>query len=68
MDHLIEYIIHYMWSDKEQLRAEWQSRGYKTPSECPTYSLVKAYCRAIEALDMAGEYGEITPEKLLEEE
>lgn len=68
MDHLIDYIIYYMWSDKEQFRVEWQSGEYKTPSDCPTYPLIEAYCKAIEALNMAGEYGEITPEKLLEEE
>lgn len=68
MDHLIDYIINYMWSDKEQFRAEWRSGKYRYIRERPTYPVVNAYCRAIEALDMSGEHGEITPEKLLEEE
>lgn len=68
MDHLIEYIIDYMWSDKEQFRKEWASGKYRHIWQCPTYPTIKAYCKAIEALDLNREYGEITPESLLKGE
>lgn len=68
MDHLIEYIIHYMDFDVRQFQEEWASGGYKKPAHCPSYPLVKAYCDAIVALNrMDGGYSGITPESLLEE-
>lgn len=68
MDHLIEYIFNYMWGDKEEFRKEWASGKYRHIWQCPTYPLIRAYCKAIADLDLSGEYDEITPEKLLEEE
>lgn len=50
MDHLIDYIIEYMWHDKETFRKEWSNGECTSVSECLTYPLIKTYCDAIAAL------------------
>lgn len=62
MDHLIDYILDYMYADKEDFINEWKSGKYKKLSDCPTFPYVKAYCDAITILDrLDGRYSGITP-------
>lgn len=62
MDHLIDFIIDYMDSEKADFVSEWKSGKYKKISDCPTYPYVKAYCDAITILNrMDGRYTGITP-------
>ncbi len=62
MDHVIDYIINYMESDKEEFIKEWESGSYSKISDCPTYYHVKTYCDAITVLNrMDGRYTGITP-------
>ena len=62
MDHVIDFILDYMDSDKMDFINEWKSGAYKKISECPTYPYVKAYCDAITILNrMDGRYSGITP-------
>ena len=69
MDHLIDFIIEYMYMDKCIFKEEWESGKYEKPSDCPTYPLVKAYCDAIGILNkFDGSYSRITPEYLLQPE
>lgn len=68
MDHVIDYILDYMWSDKEDFIREWQSGRYKKLSDCPTYPYVKAYCGAIAILNrLDGRYSGITPASFIVE-
>lgn len=62
MDHVIDFILDYMYSEKEDFIREWKSGIYKKISDCPTYPYVKAYCDAITILNrMDGRYSGITP-------
>lgn len=62
MDHVIDFIISYMESDKEEFIKEWESGSYRKISDCPTYTQVKTYCDAIAVLNrMDGRYSGITP-------
>lgn len=62
MDHVIDFIIDYMDSEKADFVSEWKSGKYKKISDCPTYPYVKAYCDAITILNrMDGRYTGITP-------
>lgn len=61
MDHVIDFIIDYMDSEKADFVSEWKSGKYKKISDCPTYPYVKAYCDAITILNrMDGRYTGIT--------
>ncbi len=42
MDHLIDYILDYMYADKEDFINEWKSGKYRKLSDCPTFPYVKA--------------------------
>lgn len=53
MDHVIDYIKEYMWSETNDFVEEWQSGEYKKLSDCPTYPIIKAYCDAIRILGKA---------------
>jgi hypothetical protein len=58
MDHVIEYILDYMRMDVDTFRSEYEGVEYgHTMMNCPTYKLISAYCRAISALDIDGNYG-----------
>lgn len=62
MDHVIDYILDYMESEKEDFVKEWRSGLYRKISECPSYPMVKTYCDAIKVLNrMDGRYNGITP-------
>lgn len=62
MDHVIDFIIDYMDSEKADFVSEWKSGKYKKIRDCPTYPYVKAYCDAITILNrMDGRYTGITP-------
>ncbi len=62
MDHVIDFILDYMDSDKMDFINEWKSGAYKKISDCPTYPYVKAYCDAITILNrMDDRYSGITP-------
>lgn len=68
MDHVIDYILDYMYSEKEEFIKEWQSGKYKKLSDCPTYPYVKAYCDAITILNrLDGRYSGITPTSFIAE-
>ena len=62
MDHVIDFILDYMYSEKEDFVREWQSGTYKKISNCPTYPYIKVYCDAIAVLNrLDGRYKGITP-------
>ena len=62
MDHVIDFIIDYMDSEKADFVSEWKSGKYKKISDCPIYPYVKAYCDAITVLSrLDGRYKGITP-------
>lgn len=68
MDHVIEYILDYMFFDKKCFVEEWQSGKYKKISDCPTYPCVKTYCDVITVLNrMDGRYSGITPTSFITE-
>lgn len=68
MDHVINYILNYMDSEKADFVSEWKSGMYKKISDCPTYPYVKAYCDAITRLNrMDGRYSGITPTSFIAE-
>ena len=68
MDHVINYILNYMDSEKADFINEWGSGEYKKISDCPTYPYVKAYCDAITILNrMDGRYSGITPTSFIAE-
>lgn len=67
MDHVIEYILNYMKSEKVEFINEWRSGNYRKISDCPTYPSVKTYCDAITILNrMDGRYSGITPTSFIE--
>lgn len=62
MDHLIDYILDYMYADKEDFINEWKSGKYRKLSDCPTFPYVKACCDAITIFNrLDGRYSGITP-------
>lgn len=62
MDHVIDFILSYMDSEKEEFINEWKSGKYKKISDCPTYPYIKTYCDAIAVLNrMEGRYTGIAP-------
>lgn len=66
MDHVIDFILNYMSSDKDQLIDEWKSGKYEKMSDCPTYPYIKAYCDAVRSLNkLDGRYNGITPASIL---
>lgn len=68
MDHVIDFIIDYMDSEKSDFISEWKSGKYKKMSDCPTYPYVKAYCDAITVLNrLDGRYNGITPTSFISE-
>lgn len=46
MDHVIDFISNYMWSEKKEFIKEWQSGEYYKITDCPHYGAIKAYCDA----------------------
>lgn len=74
MDHVIDYISDYMYSDVENLKTEYKSGKYEKLSQCPSYSTVQAYCKCINIL-ARGKYCEdelqhyiTSPKKMMEGE
>ena len=68
MDHVIDFIIDYMDSEKADFISEWKSGKYKKISDCPTYPYVKAYCDAITVLNRLDvRYNGITPTSFISE-
>ena len=68
MDHVIEYILSYMNSEKMDFVNEWKSGVYRKISDCPTYPYIKAYCDAITILNrLDGRYKRITPTSFITE-
>lgn len=68
MDHVIDFIIDYMDSEKSDFISEWKSGKYKKMSDCPTYPYVKAYCDAITVLNRLDcRYNGITPTSFISE-